>query len=386
MNMDHLGFSPDEHMAASAVASLATSKRKREDEDVEMQDCNKMVKTDAESRPLKPVKKAPIIRVMRPAPFFFYKDFSRVPDNDPLTPLTVPGRVPNFPAKMHAILSRTDLRGIVTWQPHGRAWRVLKPREFEVKVLPKFFEHAKFSSFVRQANGWGFRRITQGADRNCYYHEKFLRGLPHLCKDVKRPGVAEKKVADPAHEPDLYAISKLHPVPEKVAADESILLQCVLQGGPKARVPIYPGGMGFLPKVPIPNKTELATHVAPGDCLVLDSFQQTIAASESQFRGLGVPPATVTMRPTLTIPNLPLPAYLGTPGAASALLHSQQGQRTTLSALATANHLSMQPAPTPATVNPTASRDFAAGFAMATAFSQQQFRNILDNLAQHQKK
>jgi HSF-type DNA-binding len=189
--MQRQTFSQDEHMVASAVAALASCKRGREDSDVEMKDC-KMAKTDNEERPLKPVKKAPVIRVLHPAPFFFYRDFSQEPDDDPLTPLTAPGRVPNFPgsyfvssrvtcalrcscnhivslsfmtnfvhvttAKMHAILSRTDVKDVVAWLPHGRSWRILKPREFEIKILPTYFDHNKFSSFVRQANGWGFRR------------------------------------------------------------------------------------------------------------------------------------------------------------------------------------------------------------------------------------
>lgn len=87
--------------------------------------------------------------LMNPAPFFYYNDRSKEEDPDPLLPLTLPGRVPNFPAKMHSILSRDDLADIICWLPHGRAWRVLKPREFEVRVLPSYFEHAKFSSFIR---------------------------------------------------------------------------------------------------------------------------------------------------------------------------------------------------------------------------------------------
>jgi len=88
-----------------------------------------------------------------PYPFYNYKDYSQTPDPDSLTPLTPPGRVPAFPAKMHAILSRPDLKDIIQWQHHGRSWKVLKPREFEVRVIPTYFEHAKFSSFIRQANG-----------------------------------------------------------------------------------------------------------------------------------------------------------------------------------------------------------------------------------------
>jgi len=74
---------------------------------------------------------------LRPYPFFYYKDYSTVQDEDPLTPVTFPGRVPNFPAKLHAILSRSDLKDVIDWLPHGRAWRVLKPREFEMKIIPK---------------------------------------------------------------------------------------------------------------------------------------------------------------------------------------------------------------------------------------------------------
>lgn len=177
-------------------------------------------------------------RELLPAPYFFYRDFSQTPDDDPLTPLTPLARVPNFPAKMHAILSREDLADVVTWMPHGRSWKVLKPREFEIRVIPAYFEHSKFSSFIRQANGWGFRRITRGKDRNSYYHELFLRGLPHLCKKMRRPGVSKKMTVDVGHEPDLYQISQEFPVPEKMENADSIMLPNTLLGGPKARMPV----------------------------------------------------------------------------------------------------------------------------------------------------
>jgi HSF-type DNA-binding len=179
-----------------------------------------------------------------PYPFFYYVDHSTDMDDDPLTPLTAPGRVPNFPAKMHAILSRSDLHEIISWQPHGRSFKVHRPRLFEANVISTYFEHSKFSSFIRQANGWGFRRLTNtGPDRNSYYHPLFLAGLPFLCKTMKRPGVSKKLAADPDHEPDLYEIAVLHPLPVHPVVDDSILLQCTIQGGPKARMPIYSGSI-----------------------------------------------------------------------------------------------------------------------------------------------
>ncbi|KAL3808850.1 hypothetical protein ACHAXA_007029 [Cyclostephanos tholiformis] len=83
---------------------------------------------------------------LKPAPFFYYSDHSLELDDDPLMPITAVGSVPTFPAKMLAILTNPALADVVGWAPHGRSWRILKPREFEIRVLPKYFEHSKFSS------------------------------------------------------------------------------------------------------------------------------------------------------------------------------------------------------------------------------------------------
>jgi len=155
------------------------------------------------------------------APYFYYRDHSHLPDPDPTKPVTIPGRIPTFPAKLFAILSRPDLADIISWMPHGRSWKVHKPREFEIKVIPSYFDHAKFSSFIRQANGWGFKRVTtKGTDRNSHYHELFLRGMPHLIKFMKRPVSGSKALMQPQHskgkncDPDFYKISEEHPLPE----------------------------------------------------------------------------------------------------------------------------------------------------------------------------
>jgi hypothetical protein len=78
---------------------------------------------------------------------------------------------PTFPHKLHMILSRPEWDDILTWQPHGRSFRILNPAAFEELVLPFYFHHGKYSSFARQLNGWNFRRISRGDDFNTYYHE-----------------------------------------------------------------------------------------------------------------------------------------------------------------------------------------------------------------------
>jgi len=226
-NTETIIFNREQHNIVSSAKTKSANKRAEED-------------MGEESHNFKPpfefieVKTA----TLAPYPFFHYVDHSQGHDQDPLSPLTPPGRVPNFPAKMYAILSDPELVDVIAWMPHGRSWQVLKPRQFEIRVIPKFFEHSKFSSFIRQANGWGFRRITQGPDRNSYYHELFLRGLPYLCKKMKRPGVAEKVSIVSKHEPNFYKISEIHPLPERPCEDESIKYQVSTLRGPKERMPV----------------------------------------------------------------------------------------------------------------------------------------------------
>ena len=77
-----------------------------------------------------------------------------------------------FPVKLYAILSREEFHDIITWMPHGRSWKVLKPNLFESLIMPLFFEYRNYHSFNRLINAWSFRRISEsGPDRGSYYHE-----------------------------------------------------------------------------------------------------------------------------------------------------------------------------------------------------------------------
>jgi len=60
----------------------------------------------------------------------------------------------------HQILSNPEFQEYICWNPHGRSWRILKPPVFEQVVIPLYFRHGKYASFMRQVNGWGFKRIV----------------------------------------------------------------------------------------------------------------------------------------------------------------------------------------------------------------------------------
>ena len=110
----------------------------------------------------------------------------------PLTPS--PFNNGTFPFKLHEILKCKEYSSMITWQDHGRAWKVLNQEEL-AKVLPKFLpKQTKYSSFVRQVNLWGFTRITSGPDADCYYHGSFRRGKEMLCREmIRKKPVPNKK-------------------------------------------------------------------------------------------------------------------------------------------------------------------------------------------------
>lgn len=114
---------------------------------------------------------------------YTYRDFSNVAEEEledvsaSLAPPSHHGRAETsircqkFPVKLYAILAQKEFNEIITWQPHGRAWKVLEPQSFERLVMPLFFEYSNYHSFNRLVNAWSFRRISSGPDRGSYYHE-----------------------------------------------------------------------------------------------------------------------------------------------------------------------------------------------------------------------
>jgi len=115
-----------------------------------------------------------------------------------------------FPMKLQELLDSAEAEGhehIISWQPHGRAFLLHKKKEFFEIVLPRYFGRIQLLSFKRQLNLYDFKRITQGPDRDAYYHELLLRGLPFSSSCIPRKrakGMKIKLAANPEAEPTFY--------------------------------------------------------------------------------------------------------------------------------------------------------------------------------------
>jgi hypothetical protein len=113
-----------------------------------------------------------------------YMDYSGVPENKQALPMmerNLGGVTRPFPERLFHMLTEEKFPDVVAWAPHGRAFHIKHSKEFELHVLPKYFNQTKYRSFQRQLNLYGFRRLHQDLDRGAYYHELFLKGRPNLC-------------------------------------------------------------------------------------------------------------------------------------------------------------------------------------------------------------
>mmetsp|Transcript_394 Transcript_394/g.906 ORF Transcript_394/g.906 Transcript_394/m.906 type:complete len:413 (-) Transcript_394:311-1549(-) len=119
-----------------------------------------------------------------------------------------------FPSKLHQILSSSAYTHILSWMPHGRAWKIHNKELLVREVISEYFVQSKFESFSRQLNGWGFKRLHQsGNDHTAYYHECFLRGLPHLTVLMSRvTSNLGKQIPHVEEEPNFYEIDKQFPL------------------------------------------------------------------------------------------------------------------------------------------------------------------------------
>eukprot|EP00978_Attheya_sp_CCMP212_P034706 scaffold146825_cov35-Attheya_sp.AAC.1 len=130
-----------------------------------------------------------------------------------------------FPVKLHDMLESIEGDGlghIVSWQPHGRAFVVHKPKEFVEDVMPRYFRQSKLTSFQRQLNLYGFSRLTRGKDNGGYYHELFLKAKPFLSKQMKRTkvkGIGFKAASSPETEPDFYNMPPVLVTPSSSVGD-----------------------------------------------------------------------------------------------------------------------------------------------------------------------
>ncbi|PWA33868.1 Heat shock factor (HSF)-type, DNA-binding [Artemisia annua] len=91
---------------------------------------------------------------------------------------------PPFLNKIYDIVDDQSVDHIVSWSRNGQSFVVWDPHAFSTNLLPRYFKHNNFSSFVRQLNTYGFRKIDP--DIWEFANEGFIKGKRHNLKNIKR--------------------------------------------------------------------------------------------------------------------------------------------------------------------------------------------------------
>ncbi|CAH1767020.1 11448_t:CDS:2, partial [Entrophospora sp. SA101] len=104
--------------------------------------------------------------------------------------------VPAFLNKLYSMVGDPDSNDLITWSESGNSFIVKRPQDFAKEVLPRFFKHNNFSSFVRQLNMYGFHKIPhlqQGVLQSDaqteeweFSNSNFIRNQPDLLIFVNR--------------------------------------------------------------------------------------------------------------------------------------------------------------------------------------------------------
>lgn len=89
-----------------------------------------------------------------------------------------------FPLKLHYILEQEPK--VLKWNVDCTSFRIIDEDDLVGRILQQYFRTARFSSFTRNLNVYGFKKIAKGEFAGSYCHPSFRRGDVAAIASMKR--------------------------------------------------------------------------------------------------------------------------------------------------------------------------------------------------------
>ncbi|CAN3372427.1 hypothetical protein DIURU_002488 [Diutina rugosa] len=133
----------------------------------------------------------------------------------------------DFVKKLYEMLEDSKYGDVVRWTQEGDSFVVIDTNEFTKNVLPHFFKHSNFSSFVRQLNKYSFKKKKRntnedapspyGPDAWQFFHPEFRQNQRETLENIKRKGPGTRKAMATVIPPEGIAHT-CHGQPQLVAS------------------------------------------------------------------------------------------------------------------------------------------------------------------------
>ena len=91
-----------------------------------------------------------------------------------------------FLMQLYHILEDKNNEKIIHWGNDGKYFIIENLYDFSEKILPKYYNHNNYASFVRQLNKYNFHKLKISPNENAFQNSLFIKGQKNIISNILR--------------------------------------------------------------------------------------------------------------------------------------------------------------------------------------------------------